>query len=259
MRTQMRAKLSTQTSQFGTIAVAFTRECLIGEDESCMLILGSAGLSGKHARVFFDGIQQAFFVEDLDSANGTKVNGRRVSGKERLSSGEIITFGDTIDFVFQLHSDEPAGAAESAPRTVLESGLEQIPAFIVHSPPETARNETIEVPPSHLADTQRVYFLDILTYPFKRTFKLENGTTLIGRSPECAVELQDMSVSQHHAVITVGEGRVTIQDLDSKNRTFLNSTELSEMVELTSGDKISFGRVEAKFLSSSVPSPKKVL
>jgi len=255
----MRAKLSTQTSQFGTIAVAFTRECLVGEDESCMLILGSAGLSRKHARIFYDGIQQAFYVEDFNSANGTKVNGRRVSGKARLSSGEIITFGDTVDFVFQLQSDEPAGDLESSPHTVFESGSAPIPGFISHDQKESIEEQTIAIPPSNSANTQKVYFLDILTYPFKRTYKLENGTTLIGRSPECAVELQDMSVSQHHAVITVEEERVTVQDLDSKNLTFLNGTELVDIAGLTSGDKISFGRVEAKFLSSSVPSPKKVL
>ena len=255
----MRAKLSTQTSQFGTIAVAFTRECLVGEEESCMLILGSAGLSRRHARIFFDGIQQAFYVEDLDSANGTKVNGRRISGKERLSSGEIITFGDTVDFVFQLQTDESSGNSEASSQTVFEAEPQPTPAFIAHNQQETVGERSVAIPPLNPTNTRKVYFLDILTYPFKRTYKLENGTTLIGRSPECAVELKDMSVSQHHAVITVEEGRATVQDLDSKNLTFLNGTELVDIVELTSGDKVSFGRVEAKFLSSSVPLPKKVL
>lgn len=67
-----------------------TRELLIGRHRSCDVVLSSDAVSRRHARIFFrDG---GWIVQDLESTNGTRVNGVRV-GRCRLSPGDRVRLG----------------------------------------------------------------------------------------------------------------------------------------------------------------------
>jgi pSer/pThr/pTyr-binding forkhead associated (FHA) protein len=65
------------------------------------------------------------------------------------------------------------------------------------------------------------------------------GTT-IGRA-ECDVELNDPDVSRRHAVIRQIDDGLAIEDLDSKNGTFVNGRRISGIVQIAAGDRIRFG------------------
>ncbi|MFQ5504688.1 MAG: SpoIIE family protein phosphatase [Planctomycetota bacterium] len=67
-------------------------EILIGRHEDCQLSLDSEAVSRRHARVFRGAA--GFFVEDLGSRNGTRVNGRPISGSVALESGDVIEICD---------------------------------------------------------------------------------------------------------------------------------------------------------------------
>jgi FHA domain len=72
-------------------------EMLIGRDHHCDVLLGDLSVSRRHARLLFrDG---GWILQDLDSTNGTRVNGSRV-GRCALRPGDDIALGDehlTID------------------------------------------------------------------------------------------------------------------------------------------------------------------
>jgi hypothetical protein len=72
-------------------------EMLIGRHHACDVLLGDLSVSRRHARLFFrDG---RWIVQDLDSTNGTSVNGSPV-GRCELRPGDDIALGDehlTID------------------------------------------------------------------------------------------------------------------------------------------------------------------
>ena len=73
------------------------------------------------------------------------------------------------------------------------------------------------------------------------TFALTNGLG-IGREPDnTIVILDDAYISGHHVKITVADGRVLIDDLASKNGTYLNGARLSRQEQLRSGDRIQVG------------------
>ena len=61
---------------------------LIGRRETCDIVLRFANVSGQHCRLTLE--QGYWFVKDLESRNGTKVNGYRVSRK-RLDPGVIVS------------------------------------------------------------------------------------------------------------------------------------------------------------------------
>jgi DNA-binding winged helix-turn-helix (wHTH) protein len=81
-----------------------------------------------------------------------------------------------------------------------------------------------------------------------RSFDLAEGDNIIGRDPECAVWLNSPSVSRRPARISVDgrRRRLTLEDLNSSNGTFLGGALVEGRVELSDGAAIRFGTVEMK-------------
>ena len=65
-------------------------EMIVGRDPTVDLFIDNLAVSRKHARLYWD--RGAFAVEDLGSANGTRVDGREVE-THRLAAGEKIEIG----------------------------------------------------------------------------------------------------------------------------------------------------------------------
>ena len=78
-------------------------------------------------------------------------------------------------------------------------------------------------------------------------------TSTIGRTASNAIALRDGSVSAHHArVIRTAEGFM-IEDLGSRNGTFVNSEKLTEKRLLAEGDLVRLGKIILTFnLASDV-------
>jgi pSer/pThr/pTyr-binding forkhead associated (FHA) protein len=80
----------------------------------------------------------------------------------------------------------------------------------------------------------------------ERTIVLPEGESLIGRDPDCAVWLDASGVSRRHARIEVVRRGdiVRLEDLGSKNGTFVDGSAIRGVVELTNGSVIQLGGVE---------------
>lgn len=70
---------------------------------------------------------------------------------------------------------------------------------------------------------------------------LRSGENIIGRDPEAAVVIDTPDVSRQHARIFVNDDRVVIEDLGSKNGTFIGSERLSGPRVLREGEEIVLG------------------
>ena len=79
------------------------------------------------------------------------------------------------------------------------------------------------------------------------TFAPTGERTLIGRSPECDVFLDDVTVSRRHAEILRGDDRFTIRDLGSLNGTFVNRRRIESAV-LEDDDEVQIGKYRLTFL-----------
>ena len=71
--------------------------------------------------------------------------------------------------------------------------------------------------------------------------------TLIGRSPECDVFLDDVTVSRKHAELIRDGETFTISDLGSLNGTFVNKKRI-ESAELEDDDEVQIGKYRLTFL-----------
>lgn len=75
-------------------------EVVIGRNPTTDITLLDEGISREHALVLFDEDDSQFVIEDLQTTNGTKVNGRRVRSAS-LVEGDEIQIGQTL-FRFAL-------------------------------------------------------------------------------------------------------------------------------------------------------------
>lgn len=65
-------------------------ELLVGRDRSCDVVLTDPAVSRTHARLVFRG--SSWIVQDLESTNGTFLNGARV-GRSELRPGDRLVLG----------------------------------------------------------------------------------------------------------------------------------------------------------------------
>ncbi|HEY5057784.1 MAG TPA: FHA domain-containing protein [Gaiellaceae bacterium] len=79
------------------------------------------------------------------------------------------------------------------------------------------------------------------------TFTPQGDRTTIGRSPDCPVFLDDVTVSRKHAVLVEREGRWFIEDQGSLNGTFVNRRRV-DSAEVSDGDELQIGKYRLTFL-----------
>ncbi|HXF98144.1 MAG TPA: FHA domain-containing protein [Gaiellaceae bacterium] len=80
-----------------------------------------------------------------------------------------------------------------------------------------------------------------------QSFQPREGRTLIGRSPECDIFLDDVTVSRRHAELIREGDRFTIRDLGSLNGTYVNRRRI-ESAPLENDDEVQIGKYRLTFL-----------
>jgi adenylate cyclase len=94
---------------------------LVGRRESCDIRLRFDNVSAHHCQLFLE--QGYWFVKDLGSRNGTKVNGKRVSRK-RVDPGDTLSFAK---HQYELHY-QPSDLGASGPPPPDEETIAEIMA-----------------------------------------------------------------------------------------------------------------------------------
>ena len=166
-------------------------------------------LSRRHARIFSE--FGAVYIADLDSKNGTTVNGVAVRRKpSKLNDGDEICFGQQLSYRLQLVGQ---GAPRGAAARLLSLTL-------------TPESSELGLQP-----------IVITRFPF-----------LIGKGDEILAAYRDQFpqqinyISRRHAHIFLKHGTPCVEDLGSTNGTFIAGERLDEhAVALQDGDRLAFG------------------
>ena len=168
-----------------------------------------AQLSRRHARIFTE--HGAVYLADLDSKNGTSVNGVEVRQKPaQLHHGDTISFGSKLSYRVQF-------VPRAKPRATV------------------ARGVTVALTPEH--DDLGLQPIDIAQFPFL----ISKADELIARYRE-EYPHQVNYVSRRHAHIFLKNGAPFIEDLGSTNGTFVNGERLdAPAVPLDEGTVVAFG------------------
>ncbi len=91
------ARLSIQNGVMGGRAFRFHQDVTtIGRTNGNDLVISGRTVSRRHARLWFDRGNGRWFLEDMQSANGTTVNNVRIFQPVMLNDNDVISFGDEI-------------------------------------------------------------------------------------------------------------------------------------------------------------------
>lgn len=79
-----------------------------------------------------------------------------------------------------------------------------------------------------------------------RTFRIGQGRTRIGSSPDNDIQLVDETIAEHHATIVINGRTVYVEAADARNLLQVNGESLTKR-EIEAGDRLRFGAIEARF------------
>ena len=200
------------------------------------IVIDNDAVSGKHARIVSNGDE--YYVEDLNSTNGTFVNNKRIRTR-KLKDEDIIVIGKH-DLIFTMTQD---GHGEGIGSPEFSNGM-------------TSRNKTSKLDSSEYKKmmAQNVYDANkatLLILKFKgqqiRKYVLNKDKALmIGRLANNNIVIENEAVSGKHAKIFALDDEYCIQDLESTNGTFVNKTSIKTHV-LKDEDLITIGKHELKY------------
>jgi len=136
----------TLVPQSGGDPVELGARAVVGRMTSCDVPVQDKSVSREHARL--TQMPGGYVLEDLNSTNGTLVNGSRISEATIVRTGDRITFG-TVEYLLQ--GGAPAAATQSQPASALDFPPLQ-PSIAPQSIPQATWNEGAEAAPPVQAD-----------------------------------------------------------------------------------------------------------
>jgi len=170
-----------------------------GADSDFRIVVG--GVSRNHARIVRK--DDAYWLEDAGSTNGTFLNGQRVA-RERLRHLDVVTLGRDVDLIVVNSDRVEAPAAKAA---ISDAWL---------TPVDAAGGARVDVPVGELT---------------------------MGRLAPSNFIVESPVVSKLHARIQRSADQVIVQDLGSVNGTFVNGQRISAPTLLKDGDTLSIAGI----------------
>jgi ABC transport system ATP-binding/permease protein len=98
----------------------------IGRKEGNTIRLMERNVSRRHARLLRN--NGAVFIEDLDSYNGIRINGERISGRYEVKEGDLVEIGD-YHLALQRQELEDAAEEDAAPKAEAWPAVGTVPDF----------------------------------------------------------------------------------------------------------------------------------
>ena len=83
--------------------------------------------------------------------------------------------------------------------------------------------------------------------------ELRGERVVLGRHPNCQIVLDNAAVSRHHAQVLESHGNFYLEDLRSRNRTFLNGVPIEGRTELADRDEVKVCDVVFRFHRETPP------
>jgi len=216
----------------GTFSLA-GGELTIGRSSGNDIMVDNAGVSRRHAVIRMSGGRVS--VEDLRSANGTMVNGKRVATQELHDADEITI----VKHRLVLHVPKEGEAVKP-------------------EAPEIAGQRTVSIDPAAVtqalagrigarAESATPVLRPCLILPDLKKYTLEDEEVTLGSGPECNIQLSGMFVAKLHTrIIPFKEGQYKIVHMAGLSGTRVNGGKITERI-LKHGDEIEIGKSKLLF------------
>ncbi|MCE9535516.1 MAG: FHA domain-containing protein [Nitrospirae bacterium] len=210
----------------GSQQIELTHETVtIGRKADNTLTIDDPAVSGHHARIVK--IQAVFFLEDLQSTNGTAINGQSIT-RHQLHDADVITIGQHR-LVFQEQAT--VGTTETPPSA---ADLDRTIAL-------TRSDRTAKEP------TFRAKVLVVAGKTDRLEYPLDKQVTLIGSQEGAAIRLTGWFAPKSAARIAQRGQSYAISPSQGTKSLLVNGTNVVGQQVLKNGDQIDVAGVQLTF------------
>jgi pSer/pThr/pTyr-binding forkhead associated (FHA) protein len=249
-----------------TVIPVVRDELTIGRNDANMVRLTEKNVSRKHARLVRE--DGHFYIEDLNSFTGVRVNGEKVKGKHVVHEGDLIQISE---YDLSLHSgpDEKAegGSAglgdEDDEATLVKKAKAEDPAKAENAAAEAkARKEAdtavirlSDLPPidsgtpaAEVAVGLRPKLVGVSGSYRGKELVLDRSPIRLGRAGGNDIEIDHPSVSKRHLRLHLDSGTWKVMDAESRNGVRVNG-EPYAAIGLRHGDILEIGHLRFAFVA----------
>jgi len=178
-------------------------EALIGRSEECQIAVPDRAVSRRHARIFLQ--NGAWYVEDVGSRGGTRLNGRPVDGPERMHDGDEVGVGQSVLKI--------GGGEVAKPRATTGDAMSKtsiVPGQSVYKSADALLKESVSGPIA-LTDTQ------LMRRRLERLELLNDVHQALARSIALD-ELLEMILDRAFQALQPEEGVIVLRDPSGEYR-----------------------------------------
>ncbi len=236
-------------------------ETSIGRSNSCDVVISYDTMSRFQAVIARR--NDSWYIHDLRSKSGVKVNGKKIDKKQTIKDGDMLTLG-SMRFRFQIADDpvvrvgkkkKKAQPKKAVPQPSTSSQAPKTPQAKKTSQSTQARyyddfnkpslnfqkkapsSYTLETPTN--AKTRRTSKPTVINRDTGERFELHGNQVTVGTSPRSDIRLKSKECSKKHAAFVLYEDGWAIEDSGSEKGTKLNGKKITSPQLLFDGDIIS--------------------
>jgi ABC transport system ATP-binding/permease protein len=258
-----------------TVVPVVRDEITIGRNDDCLVRLTEKNVSRKHGRLLRESGQ--FFIEDLNSFTGIRVNGEKIAGKHAVNEGDLIQISE-YDLSLQAapgekpHEDTPDADDEVTdvgprPTSPEERALPATGGARMRGALEDAEarkmavtatirlsdlKQEAEAAPQQVPAAERPKLVGISGTYRGKELVLDRTPIRLGRSGENDVEIDHPSISRKQCRLHLEEGSWKVMDAESRNGVRVNG-EPYATIGLRHGDVLEIGHLRFAFVAAGQP------
>jgi pSer/pThr/pTyr-binding forkhead associated (FHA) protein/tetratricopeptide (TPR) repeat protein len=245
-----------------TVVPVLRDEITIGRNEQNLVRLAEKNVSRRHGRLLRE--EGHYYIEDLNSFTGIRVNGEKVEGKRLVHEGDLIQISEYDLILMPSPEERPAPAAvegaaepsvtppaqEAAAGTQTEANAEAQARRMA----ETAtirlsdlKGESAEVPVQEVPEEKRPKLVGISGKYRGEELVLDRSPIRLGRSDENDLQIEHPSISRKHLRLHLDNGIWKVMDAESRNGVRVNGESYAQ-IGLRHGDTLEVGHLRFAFV-----------
>jgi len=201
------------------------------------IIINSAEISRTHLEIAYDWEKGAYFANDLNSLNGTLLNGKKITEATRIESGAKLTSGN-FAIVLEFIGSPKLGSGEEDGDDVSEQPIKSTgDMFFSMSASKESSSKEDEVESDEKIET-KAFFIEANK---KIIHRVNKKVMSFGNSQSDDIYIESkVFASENMATLTISEAGYSLQSNTMMVKFKLNGNRVSECL-LKNNDRIEFG------------------
>jgi pSer/pThr/pTyr-binding forkhead associated (FHA) protein len=225
-----------------TVVPVVRDEITIGRNDGNVIRLSEKNVSRQHGRLLRE--SGHYYIEDLNSFTGIRVNGERIDGKHVVQDGDLIQISE-YDLILEEGPDDrappppvPQVDTEAQARRMAETATIRL---------SDLRPAEVEVPAQEVAPGQRAKLVGISGKYRGEELLLDKSPIRLGRSDENDLQIEHPSISRKHLRLHLDNGTWKVMDAESRNGVRVNGEPYAQ-IGLRHGDVLEVGHLRFSFV-----------